>query len=353
MINLFESMVSGKLPLSDNEFEHILNQDGGAESHPDSILTSGDKEQQPPLNVPDTQFKVESGTCFTPHPQGQPVVSNQSIAAFTRVQPKTHVEDMPVGKTALHVRSASDVGLTASYGQTRLTKARLQNVNLPINSQAGQTHQGLCLSVVKEFGRIASRPSHTEISPRSKTGEIGSWMTAHQRGSDMHRSQGISAESARVSYLGPKVANRKLMVSTSVIHKGHDTRYSEQSRGPLALHSLSFKNGVVSPSVVGQPLLAVDALGRLENGRENVERKSAAHSSDSSVTVQAVPSAMALQKLVPVAGMTLSHYELAPEMFWQYPQVNSYRVLFRNKYYLFEFDEHKVTSFLEENYDRS
>ncbi len=66
-----------------------------------------------------------------------------------------------------------------------------------------------------------------------------------------------------------------------------------------------------------------------------------------------VPSSLALQTLVPVERTTRTHFELAPEMFWQYPLVNSYRVLFRNKYYLFEFEEHQVTSFLEDVYDRT
>ncbi|MGF1845533.1 hypothetical protein [Vibrio lentus] len=66
-----------------------------------------------------------------------------------------------------------------------------------------------------------------------------------------------------------------------------------------------------------------------------------------------VPSSLALQTLVPVEKTTRTHFEIAPEMFWQYPLVNSYRVLFRNKYYLFEFEEHQVTSFLEDVYDRT
>ncbi|AUI86410.1 hypothetical protein BS333_08430 [Vibrio azureus] len=76
----------------------------------------------------------------------------------------------------------------------------------------------------------------------------------------------------------------------------------------------------------------------------------------SKVTIErglTVPSTVALQTLIPVAGMARTNYDLAPEMFWQYPQMNSYRVLFRNKYYLFEFVEHQMTNFMEEYNDRT
>ncbi len=66
-----------------------------------------------------------------------------------------------------------------------------------------------------------------------------------------------------------------------------------------------------------------------------------------------VPSSLALQTLVPVERTTRTHFELSPEMFRQYPLVNSYRVLFRNKYYLFEFEEHQLTNFIEDVYDRT
>ncbi|MCO4174525.1 hypothetical protein K8D10_22525 [Aeromonas veronii] len=48
-----------------------------------------------------------------------------------------------------------------------------------------------------------------------------------------------------------------------------------------------------------------------------------------------------------------SHYPLSPAIFWQYPKVNSYRVLFAKKYYLFKFESNKVTSLLEGYYDRT
>lgn len=53
--------------------------------------------------------------------------------------------------------------------------------------------------------------------------------------------------------------------------------------------------------------------------------------------------------------VNLNHlnYSLSPTLFWQYPQVNSYRVFFARKYYLFTFENNKVTSFLEEYYDRT
>ncbi|CAB1261495.1 Uncharacterised protein [Vibrio cholerae] len=55
----------------------------------------------------------------------------------------------------------------------------------------------------------------------------------------------------------------------------------------------------------------------------------------------------------PVVSLNYLNYSLSPDLFWQYPKVNSYRVFFAKKYYLFNFENNKVTSFLEECYDRT
>ncbi|WP_293631474.1 hypothetical protein [Shewanella sp. CG12_big_fil_rev_8_21_14_0_65_47_15] len=54
----------------------------------------------------------------------------------------------------------------------------------------------------------------------------------------------------------------------------------------------------------------------------------------------------------PVLPSSMLHYQIAPEYFTQYVQLNTYRVFFRNKYYVFQFEDHKVTNFLEDYYDR-
>ncbi|MDE1241112.1 hypothetical protein [Vibrio aestuarianus] len=45
--------------------------------------------------------------------------------------------------------------------------------------------------------------------------------------------------------------------------------------------------------------------------------------------------------------------QLTPSIFWHYPALNSYRVFFRQKYYLFRFEGNQVTNYLEEDHDRS
>ncbi|AYV25052.1 hypothetical protein L1D61_25640 [Vibrio mediterranei] len=107
--------------------------------------------------------------------------------------------------------------------------------------------------------------------------------------------------------------------------------------------SLQEHNSVVKPIMSN----VATQLGRHTLGGEHstFHRKGIANNVGLVVSVAGIP--IALQNLLPVEGTARSHYELAPEMFWQYPKVNSYRVLFRNKYYLFEFDKHQVTSFLE------
>jgi hypothetical protein len=59
-----------------------------------------------------------------------------------------------------------------------------------------------------------------------------------------------------------------------------------------------------------------------------------------------------LTSVQPVLSSYMLHYQIAPEYFTQYAQVNTYRVFFRNKYYLFRFEDQKVTNFLEDYYDR-
>ncbi|MDE1254840.1 hypothetical protein L9W76_17035 [Vibrio aestuarianus] len=43
--------------------------------------------------------------------------------------------------------------------------------------------------------------------------------------------------------------------------------------------------------------------------------------------------------------------QLTPSVFWHQPALNSYRVFFRQKYYLFRFEGNQVTNYLEEDYD--
>ncbi|MGR5250000.1 hypothetical protein ACPV4Z_16125 [Vibrio aestuarianus] len=43
--------------------------------------------------------------------------------------------------------------------------------------------------------------------------------------------------------------------------------------------------------------------------------------------------------------------QLTPSVFWHQPELNSYRVFFRQKYYLFRFEGNQVTNYLEEDYD--
>ncbi|MGW7678715.1 hypothetical protein [Shewanella sp. S23-S33] len=59
-----------------------------------------------------------------------------------------------------------------------------------------------------------------------------------------------------------------------------------------------------------------------------------------------------LTSVQPVLFSPVLHYQISPEYFTHYAQLNTYRVFFRNKYYLFQFEDHKVTNFLEGYYDR-
>ena len=67
------------------------------------------------------------------------------------------------------------------------------------------------------------------------------------------------------------------------------------------------------------------------------------------VAIGAVSAGMTVQ---PVLSSLMLHYQIAPEYFTQYAQLNTYRVFFRNKYYVFQFEDNKVTNFLEDYYDR-
>lgn len=59
-----------------------------------------------------------------------------------------------------------------------------------------------------------------------------------------------------------------------------------------------------------------------------------------------------LTSVQPVLSSPMLHHQIAPEYFTHYAQLNTYRVFFRNKYYLFQFEDHKVTNFLGDYYDR-
>lgn len=74
---------------------------------------------------------------------------------------------------------------------------------------------------------------------------------------------------------------------------------------------------------------------------------------EKSSTVASV-SALGMDLLpLPLPSPYRLNYQLSPTLFWQYPQVISYRVFYAKKYYLFKFENNKVTNFLEEEYDRT
>ncbi|PMG44469.1 hypothetical protein BCU90_22180 [Vibrio lentus] len=147
------------------------------------------------------------------------------------------------------------------------------------------------------------------------------------------------------------VPNRTGTLSLPFTPSGRHTFGLELSGRVTSQSSTLVQRGAVSSELVNQVALTTVISEEGKASHDIFHREVVKTNTDRGGLT--VPSSLALQTLVPVERTTRTHFELAPEMFWQYPLVNSYRVLFRNKYYLFEFEEHQVTSFLEDVYDRT
>ncbi|OEF95444.1 hypothetical protein A142_02455 [Vibrio splendidus 12E03] len=147
------------------------------------------------------------------------------------------------------------------------------------------------------------------------------------------------------------VPNRTGTLSLPFTPSGRHTFGLELSGRVTSQSSTLVQRGAVSSELVNQVALTTVISEEGKASHDIFHREVVKTNTDRGGLT--VPSSLALQTLVPVERTTRTHFELAPEMFWQYPLVNSYLVLFRNKYYLFEFEEHQVTSFLEDVYDRT
>lgn len=145
------------------------------------------------------------------------------------------------------------------------------------------------------------------------------------------------------------VTNRTGTLSLPFTPSGRHAFGLERSDGVTSQSSTLVQRGVASSELVSQVALTTVISEEGKASHDIFHREVVKTNTDRGGLT--VPSSLTLQTLVPVERTTRTHFELAPEMFWQYPLVNSYRVLFRNKYYLFEFEEHQVTSFLEDVYD--
>ncbi len=274
---------------------------------------------------------------------GQPEMSNSPVVTTGNAEP--------------NVTSRFEMGMTPqvarSIDQREMSNSSVAKIGTTVPDV---TCHSKGITVLPEFrslherDRSSSIVAKTEPTVLDETSRTRAVMAPPEPRSSKEQGLNISFSGKAVPTMSD-VTNRTGTLSLPHTPSGRYTFGLERSGGVTSQSSTLVQRGAVSSELVNQVALTTVISEEGKASHDIFHREVVKTNTDRGGLT--VPSSLALQTLVPVERTTRTHFELAPEIFWQYPLVNSYRVLFRNKYYLFEFEEHQVTSFLEDVYDRT
>ncbi|CAM3750632.1 hypothetical protein [Vibrio aquimaris] len=328
MINVFEGLVRQDVVDGKGGFEKILSQIEQTAGKPDDSKSFVNRDCDGELEVVPFESQV--------------LLAHHALPAFERgpVTPK-----MP-GLENLSPLVVKDVSRQPSselldYPKIRLNKVTWQSIVPEVPQANKDRFQG---RVVKGESTI-SKVSTTDIGVTVNSFRDNTYMQsplmppASKKLSDVREHRVDKTISG--GKLGSKSDNQDH--STALL----DTKAQNKIGMEFRHHSLVINGGVVSALV---PQKQDEPFGKHGSVKDNNFAPSV---SEGTVTTNSVSSVSPVIKPMPILGMAFPNYHLAPELFWQYPKLNSYVVLYRNKYYLFEFNEHKIVNYLEYSDDRN
>ncbi|WP_341665363.1 hypothetical protein [Vibrio sp.] len=342
MINVFEGLVRQDVLDGKGGFEKVLSQIEQTASQPDDSKTFINRECDRELEV----------TSFESNIDYQMLLALHALPAFERgpVTPKvpwlenTTLENFsPLVVENVSRRPSSEL---LDYPKIRLNKVTWQSF-VPEVSQVVANNDRFQGSVVKGGGTIS------RVSTADK-GDIGVTVNSFRdntykqnpfKPTDSDKLNDISDLKVEKTIWGGKLGNKPDNQDYAAPLLG--TKAKNRIGMEFRHHSLVINGGVVStlvPQNQGEP------SGQSGSVKDNNFIPS---TSERLVNNHGVSSASPVIKPMPLLGMELPNYHLAPGLFWQYPKLNSYVVLYRNKYYLFEFNEHKMVNYLEYSDDRN
>ncbi len=290
------------------------------------------------------------------HPVTQ-VSAVVTLAPPLHQREQSHGAVVTIGNAEPNVTSRFEMGMTPqvarSIDQREMSNSSVAKIGTTVPDV---TCHSKGITVLPEFrslherDRSSSIVAKTEPTVLDETSRTRAVMAPPEPRSSKEQGLNISFSGKAVPTMSD-VTNRTGTLSLPHTPSGRYTFGLERSGGVTSQSSTLVQRGAVSSELVNQVALTTVISEEGKASHDIFHREVVKTNTDRGGLT--VPSSLALQTLVPVERTTRTHFELAPEIFWQYPLVNSYRVLFRNKYYLFEFEEHQVTSFLEDVYDRT
>ena len=329
MINVFEGLIRQDVLDGKGGFEKILSEVEQTGSKPDDNKTFQTREGERTLPnapfEPSFDYQMLLGLHTSDILRNESATSNISWREDTK--PETHTPLVAEHMTTRPCLELSD------YPAIRLNKVTLHSVEPEALRLLGskQSFQGTVLeydtSVSKGTTSVSSTAGITVNRFRDNTYQQNHVVPVS------YTDGLVSKRSISEERLGNKI-DKLDHSAVSFDTKGQHRVGMEYGHDRLAING-----GVLSPQ--GTQDIPSDRLG-------NVKDNNVIPSVDEGLTTShSVTSVSPVIKPMPLSGIGLPHYQLAPELFLQYPKLNSYVVLYRNKYYLFEFNEHKMVNYLE------
>ncbi|MYM60103.1 hypothetical protein GTG28_12790 [Vibrio sp. OCN044] len=324
MINVFEGLIRQDVLDGKGGFEKILSEVEQTGSKPDDNKTFQTRECERTFPnapfEPSFDYQMLLGLHTSDTLRNESATSNVSWREDPK--PETHP---PLVAEHMTIRPCLEL---SDYPAIRLNKVTLRSVEPEALRLLGskQNSQGTLL----ECDNSVSTGSTAGITVDRFTDNT--YQQNHVV--PMSYTNGsVSTKSISEERLGNKI-DKLAPSAVSFDTKGQHRVSMEYGNDRLAIYG-----GVLSPKGVQD--IPSDRLG-------NIKDNNVTPSADEGLTTShSVASVSPVIKPMPLSGIGLPHYQLAPELFVQYPKLNSYVVLYRNKYYLFEFNEHKMVNYLE------
>ncbi|GLT17452.1 hypothetical protein GCM10007938_12290 [Vibrio zhanjiangensis] len=336
MINVFEGFIGRNTPREKGDFERILSETDQESTQAGSSPLESDKEL--------STVSHESGLDY------QMAMALKNLSSFEKKTSDEIELSTTNRKHEIDTVMATGVAGQPSFGRSEYPLITINKVmwhsSVPITTSL-DTKQNTPISVSRDdkiYPSVKNISSNTEaVKFESSSSLLGMAKTP------------LAGEAK--AYLGS--LSRHFPLQDVGLRSTHKVNQANSSTSPVDIEvrqqngmkfshqTLVTKGGIIYPlptaSISGAPYKLGDA----------VKGSLASHANENSTTIDSVSSVSSIMKPTPLSGMALPNYHLAPDIFWQYPRVNSYVVLYRSKYYLFEFDEHKMINYLEYSDDRN
>ncbi|RSD29821.1 hypothetical protein [Vibrio pectenicida] len=340
MINVFEGIVRQDVFGEKEEFEQLLSQTKQDVSQPDSSSAVDVSEADAALDIDSLDSSCDHTPLFGEKALSTPEVNVPETSAQMLGKQSEH--GLSLVANIANKMSAKP----ADYPAIKLDKVTWQSsvhaLVMTLTEKPGANNKTVNTSTNSASVMTTLRDAKPETS---RNLAIDSYLQKPLLGPMQHgdvKNHSSLFSGGALSTQGGELANKVRRTATTL-----DTSTHYRTGLQFTNRNLVFNGGIIRSSQhVGNSELSGKVV--------NVHNKNLiSGNSEISVMNEGVNSISSLMKPIPLTEMTFPNYNLAPELFWQHPRLNSYVVMYRSKYYLFEFDEHKMINYLEYSDDRN